>query len=302
MPIISCSYRTDVKQTPPFYGYDMRITGICQQGLSGSAREGIIRRKEAGIMDNKAIAGALKSHPLITAAGLCVSPVAEEDKESDIDIFVYCSEVPPERERAALVSHMSNDYAPGWEHTRWGICDLAHIGGEEVWLMYVTQRETLEGRLPGKIDNYYYPTGRLATLKHLCVLLDKEGFLAGLKTRLGEYPEALRRTLVRFHMDALLDTEDLGRAAARGDALFYHFALDIALDHFLQALFALNRVYFPSRKRSAAYIGGFEIKPAGCERTLLDIVALGGEPGNLGASFRMMSELIEWTHEQAQTL
>jgi len=106
---------------------------------------------------------------------------------------------------------------------------------------------------------------------------------------------------VRFHTEALCDTEDMERAAARGDVLFYHFALDIALDHFLQALFALNREYFPSRKRSIKYISGFEIKPLGCEQTLLDIAALGGSTEGARESHAKMAELIEWTRAQSET-
>ncbi len=260
-------------------------------------------------MDINAISEALKAHPLIGAAGLCSSPAAGEDKESDVDIFVYCSDIPPENERAPLVSHISCDYVPGRERTRWGVCDLAHINGEEVWLMYVTERETLDeaeqtlaGALSDKLDNYYYPVGRLATLKNIDVLFDKTGFLGGLKARLAEYPERLSRALFKFHSEALCDTEDIERAAARGDVLFYHFALDIALDHFLQALFALNREYFPSRKRSIKYISGFEIKPLGCEQTLLDIVKLGGIPGGVRASYGKMAELIEWTRAQAEAM
>lgn len=259
-------------------------------------------------MDLKAISEALKSHPLISAAGLCASPGAAEDDFSDVDIFVYCTDVPPGEERAALVSRITADYTPGRERTRWGVCDQALSGGEEVWLMYVTEKETqeeaeqaLSGRLPGRLDNYYYPVGRLATLKNLRVLFDKTGFLAEIKAKLAEYPEELRRALVRFHAEALCDTEDMERAAARGDVLFYHFALDIALDHFLQALFALNREYFPSRKRSIKYISSFEIKPLGCEKTLLDIAALGGSPEGVRESYAKMAELIEWTRAQAET-
>jgi hypothetical protein len=253
------------------------------------------------------ITEALAGHPLITAAGLCVSPEGMGDKESDVDIFVYCAFVPPAGERAALVSGISADYAPGGENTRWGICDLAHIDGEEVWLMYVTEQytgdeveEILAGKLPGKTDNYYYPVGRLATLKNIDVLFDKSGFLSGLKARLGEYPEGLARTLVEYHAEALLDTEDLERAAGRGDTLFYHFALDLEHDYFLQALFALNRVYFPSRKRSLRYISGFGVKPDGCCETLEKIVAYGSRPETLPESFELVKRLIDWTQQQAR--
>ena len=48
--------------------------------------------------------------------------------------------------------------------------------------------------------------------------------------------------------------------------------MEEALDHLLQALFALNNTYFPSRKRMQQYIEKFEIKPQDCYSRLLAIV------------------------------
>lgn len=75
--------------------------------------------------------------------------------------------------------------------------------------------------------------------------------------------------------------------------LFFHFALDLALDHFLQALFALNEEYFPSQKRSETYLRGFEVKPAGCEQRLRQVVALGGEAETLETAYQIWSGLAQ---------
>jgi hypothetical protein len=244
----------------------------------------------------------LRKHSLITSAGLCVSPGGMQDPESDIDIFVYCSAIPGAGERESLFSGLSGEYTPGAEDTRWGICDLALIGGTEVWLMYVTEQRTkqeaeaiLSGTLPEKLDNYYYPVGRLATLKNIEILFERDGFLSGMKESVREYPKRLAHILASYHAEALEDVEDIERAAKRGDVLFYHFALDIALDHFLQVLFALNHEYFPSRKRSLRYIGGFKLKPEGCAEDLQKIVETGAFSGTLNKSFELMKKLIDWT-------
>lgn len=253
------------------------------------------------------IAGKLDS-PLITAAGLCTTPPEiDEGDAGDIDIFVYCTKMPSAPERWGLLEKLTPDYTLGVEKTRWGVCDLAMVGGEEVWLMYVTEEEAiievrsiLAGDLPDKLDNYYYPVGRLATIKNLKVLYDRDGFLGNLKSLVSVYPEALAKRLIAYHSDALTDIEDLERSAKRGDTLFYHSSLDIALDHFLQALFALNREYFPSRKRSLKYIEGFGVKPPGCGEILENIIKAGAVPESLGVSFDMMKKLIDWTREQAE--
>ena len=81
------------------------------------------------------------------------------------------------------------------------------------------------------------------------------------------------------------------RAIRRKDVLFYHATLDLALDRYLQALFALNHTYFPSRKRSPEFIRGFAIKPEDCETRLKQVVALGASAETLEESYRAWQEL-----------
>ncbi len=259
-------------------------------------------------MDPKKIADKLEAHPLISAAGLCDTPKdISQGEGGDVDIFVYCSAIPAAKERRALLPEYSADYTPGSRPTRWGICDLVYIEGVEVWLMFVSEKDAadevkaiLSGSMPDKLDNYYYPVGRLATIKNIKVLYDRNGFLEGLKKKVSVYPDELSKILLEFHTEALLDTEDLTRAALKGDVLFYHFALDLILDHFLQALFALNRVYFPGRKRSLQYIKRFRIKPEGCEETLLNIIKTGSGRKTIMQSFEMVKGLIGWIQGQAE--
>lgn len=79
---------------------------------------------------------------------------------------------------------------------------------------------------------------------------------------------------------------------ARKDVLFYHFALDIAIDHFLQALFAINETYFPSRKRTFDFIEIFKIKPERCNKKLLEVVKLGSVPEGINQSFTIWSNMV----------
>jgi hypothetical protein len=127
----------------------------------------------------------------------------------------------------------------------------------------------------------------------LVYLYDRDGFLSSLKARLAAYPAALARTLIDYHLGALDDAEDLERAVTRQDVLFYHYALDIAIDHFLQALFALNARYFPSRKRSVQHIRGFARVPVACEERLLRVLASGGRPAGIGESYATWRGLVD---------
>jgi hypothetical protein len=181
-----------------------------------------------------------------------------------------------------------------------GICDFILINGVETWLMYFTVSETLteinsilNGKYPDKLDNYYYPIGRCAMLKDIYVLWDKSNFLDDLKKRLSNYPDKLGKILLQYHLAELEDTEDLKRAVVRKDVLFYHFAMDLAIDHFLQALFAINKIYFPSRKRTLDFIENFSIKPEGCNEKLLEVISLGSFPEGIKESYALWSNMVK---------
>lgn len=221
----------------------------------------------------------------------------------DIDVFIYCEQIPALENRAALLNDLGdilqNSEVHVFEGGHWGNGDFTLINGVETWLMYFTIDETLQevdsilkGEYPDKLDNYYYPIGRCAMLKGMTVLHDTNHFLASLKERLADYPEQLAHTLLQYHLAELDDIEDLERAVGRKDVLFYHFALDLALDHFLQALFALNRVYFPSRKRSHEYIQSFGSKPLQCSEKLLEVIRLGSSPEDIDQSYVLWTELV----------
>lgn len=223
--------------------------------------------------------------------------------EGDIDIFIYCDGIPNFEKRQSLINKLGNQIQKAkvnfFEGGHWGIGDFVLINGIETWLMYFTVSETitdvesiLNGKYPDKLDNYYYPIGRCAMLRNMNVLWDKSNFLFDLKERLSEYPDNLAKILVEYHLGELEETEDLERAAVRKDVLFYHFAMDIAIDHFLQALFAINKIYFPSRKRTLDFIENFNIKPEGCTEKLLKVIKLGGFSEGINQSFTLWRDMV----------
>jgi hypothetical protein len=172
--------------------------------------------------------------------------------------------------------------------------------------MYFTETETLKdidailnGEYPNKLDNYYYPVGRCAMLQKINILYERDNFLSSLKERLSVYPEKLAEILTQYHLEGLEDREDLERAVTRKDVLFYHFAMDLAVDHFLQALFAMNKVYFPSRKRTMEFIKSFEIKPERCGERLLEVIKLGSCPQSIEQSYKLWNDLVNELQQSA---
>jgi len=226
-----------------------------------------------------------------------------EPGEGDIDLFVYCTEIPDKGQRLDMLTVLKDGFEQihigRVENGHWGQGDSLRVAGIETWTLYFTIAEaraeleaTLAGQYLGRLDSYYYPIGRCAMWKAMWVYYDPDRVLQSFKKRLEEYPKELAAAVVDHHLEGLHDVEDIERAAQRKDVLFYHFALDLALDHFLQALFALNKEYFPSRKRSDTYLQGFRIKPSDCEQRLRQTIAWGGEAETLGKSYAMWKGLV----------
>lgn len=224
--------------------------------------------------------------------------------EGDIDIFIYGNTIPDIQIRQDVMNKMKDLLEEGktnvFEEGHWGIGDFVVINGVETWLMYFTVDEALnevesilKGDYPDKVDNYYYPVGRCAMLRDIGAKYDKNGFLSSIKKRLSNYPESLAKTIIEYHLDELEDKEDLERAVSRKDVLFYHFALDIAIDHYLQALFALNGTFFASRKRTLSFIEKFNIKPKRCDERLLEVVKLGSDPDSINQSYLLLIDMID---------
>lgn len=243
-------------------------------------------------------------HPSVRAIGLSGGDRPYPNPgEGDLDLFLYCSQVPDPAHRLELLQSLGEGVARietgAIAAGHWGVGDRCFLFGIETWLLYFTLEETwaeldsiLAGQFPDRVDNDYYPLARCAMWKTMRPLYDPDGLLHALRARLAEYPPDLARAVVAHHLAALEDVEDLERAVQRQDVFFYHFAFDLALDHFLQALFALNRAFFPSRKRSEENLQRFQLKPANCLQRLRQAVALGANPETLAESYRLWQELV----------
>lgn len=225
-----------------------------------------------------------------------------EPGEGDIDLFVYCTRIPLQDDRRALLDSLGDAVCQiqmgAIADGPWGVADSLYLGGVETWVMYFTIDQlwaeigaTLRGESVKRIDDYYYPVGRLAMLQSIEPLHDPDGLFLRVSSEIVGYPAELVQAVLDYHLPRIDDAEDFERAVRRKDVLFYHFVLDLAIDHFLQALFALNRTYFPSRKRSPQYIARFASKPTRCEERLLAAVELGARPETLAESYRIWQGL-----------
>ena len=245
---------------------------------------------------------ALKHQPSLHAIGKTGGEALPTDGFSDIDLFLFCEQIPSLDDRASCLRSVADHVMVAefgeTEHLHWGLVDSVLIGAQEVYLMFFTLdafeasvEAILRGERTEREENYFYPTGRLASIQGMHTFYDPDGFLVNLKSRISVYPDSLRNAILSHCLPKIDDEEDFMRAIWRKDVLFYHATLDLALDRFLQALFALNRVYFPSRKRSPEFIRSFAIKPEDCTARLEQVVALGASAETLDESYSLWREL-----------
>ncbi len=146
-------------------------------------------------------------------------------------------------------------------------------------------------------EGSFYPVGRLASIETINVLWEKNNAWTNIVNKVRTYPQDLFDKWYSSEVWRIVDEEDLGRAKLRHEVLFYHQVVEEFLDHFLQALYAKNRRYFPSRKRTESAITAFELKPQNCYERLLKIVNLGSNENTIDDSIeelrKLCKELIE---------
>ena len=79
----------------------------------------------------------------------------------------------------------------------------------------------------------------------------------------------------------------------RNEVLFYDLAMDLSIDYFLQALFAMNKTYFPSPKRALKFIDNFNVKPDRCGEKILEVIRLGSCQNSINQSYVLWSNLVK---------
>ena len=223
--------------------------------------------------------------------------------KSDIDLFVICDHVPDREERLAryqpLMSECGSLQMEVCGGGVWGYGDVFMCEGIDVMPMYFTRaemaqylREVLDGRHLER-EGRFYPIGRLASIESLHVLHEKNAAWTMLIDMVKAHPRELFDRWYASEIGQMIDEEDLGRAELRHEVLFYHQVVEAFLDHFLQALFAKNDCYFPSRKRTEEVIASFRIKPENCFARLLRIVELGAKGDTIDRSVAELRAIAE---------
>lgn len=275
--------------------------------MSGSKKEVTIRSSEAEYLINPQnfkthLTCTISQSPKVLGIGQTGDLNAPLiPGKSDIDLFVICTEVPDTEERKQLYKAL-HPYHPEISMNVsnggiWGYGDIFLYQGIDIMPMYFTieeMRSYLEEVLDGKHlerEGRFYPIGRLASIETLNIIYEENKAWSEIIARVREYPVALFKAWYNAQSQQILDGEDLGRALLRKEVLFYHQVLEESMDHMLQALYAINRRYFPSRKRTEQAVETFPYKPERFMERLFRIVENSVRPEDIETSVTELKKL-----------
>ena len=132
------------------------------------------------------------SLPSVRAIGKTGGSQIPVDPESDVDLFVFCEQIPPKKLRETAFSSLNGSIAVDrlgdYEDVHWGLVDSLRIGDLEVSLMFFTidtfsnsLEEILRGERLDREANYFYPTGRCASILGMHAFYDPARYLENAK-------------------------------------------------------------------------------------------------------------------------
>src|SRR5262245_13982300 len=235
---------------------------------------------------------------------------------SDIDLGLIYSEAVPfsiesVRELAGAVNDTPGPVVTdfyGWGPWVNGGAWLT-IGGQRVDLLYRSLEHVervIADAEAGRYEVHYLqqpPFGFFSATYlgevAVCVpLFDPEARLDGLKRRVADYPEVLRRAVVRDYlfMAEFTLAAFAPKVAARADTYGTAACLTRGVNELVQALFALNRRYPLNDKTALAEVAEFERAPREFgPRVQQALAKLGTSPADLVAAVEGVAQLVRET-------
>jgi hypothetical protein len=150
-----------------------------------------------------------------------------------------------------------------WLHTRAGKIDLLYRSVEHVArVIDDAERGAHEAHFAQQPPYGYFSVTYLAETSYCVPLADPTGAVAALKRRVATYPEALRRAIVQSALWSVEFTLYAARGLAeRGDVYGTAGCATRAASALVQALFALNAVYFATDRTALAGIDAMARRP-----------------------------------------
>ncbi len=196
----------------------------------------------------------------VEAIGLAGSQIGGVvDQDSDIDLYLYTTEVIPSSERRAIVESGGATRA-SLNLKFWGLGDEWYDAatGIEVDIIYwdtawiAAQLERVLVRHQASVG---YSTCFWHTIRNSLILYDRRGWLRQLKAQsAAPFPEPLRRAIIAKNHPVLRQVipsyrQQIAKAIRRQDLVSINHRVAALLASYFDVLFALNRIPNPGEKR-----------------------------------------------------
>jgi hypothetical protein len=233
------------------------------------------------------------------------------DAYSDVDVYLFADRVIPAAARAALVrARLGDASAP----VSWGADDPWIEGGTdfewngvrvEVWLRSASSVDAaIQAALRGELrrDHVFWTVMGffhhtvLADVHTMRVVDDSEGTLGRWKDAVATYPEPLRGAILRrFLGEASFwpRSPHYLSAVERGDAIYAAGIVQQVAHALIQAVFALNRTWFPGEKKVADALRRLPLAPVDFAERIEALLCTSGDVARLGEQQAALAGLVD---------
>lgn len=237
------------------------------KGENDTFEKSVSQVEKTGVTMDKtfnAIIDEFKQFPQVRAIAIAGSTKAKTaDKKSDIDVDVFVDSDIPVEDRLKLVQKYSSNYEVGGDY--FGPGDEFYVDkmGQQLDVVYAN-KGWMEDNVRNIWEKHYpsngYTTCFLFTLKNCEPLCDKDGWLAGVKSKLDTpYPKELKENIIKRNMMLLKDKpfasyyDQIKNAIARGDRNSVNHRLAAFMESYFDILFANNELLHPGEKKLVRY-------------------------------------------------
>lgn len=197
----------------------------------------------------------------IAIGGSCSAKT--NDKNSDIDIYVFVDEDIPVFERENIIKKISEKYEVGGEYFGSGDEFLEKKSNTIYDIMYWNTK-WFENIVDNVWIKHYpsngYTTAFLYTLDVCEIVYDPTNWLQNLKNKINtDYPNELQQNIIHRNMMLLKDKpfasyyEQIEKAILRDDKVSINHRIAAFLASYFDIIFAKNKLLHPGEKRLVKY-------------------------------------------------
>ncbi len=183
------------------------------------------------------------------------------DKKSDYDLYIYCTKLPAESERKAILEKCCEYMEIG--NSFWELEDDCTLkDGIDIDILY-RSLENFTNDVASVVEQHYAHNGYTTCMWHNAlnskILCDKNGNFAQMQKRFSvPYPAELKKNIIRQNMRLLTENlpsydMQIKKALLRKDFVSVNHRTAAFLESYFDIIFALNELTHPGEKRMVQY-------------------------------------------------